>query len=70
MFPLSAFCLFIVRLNLNAWNFLAAALAWVEEGAPTPPGIPALLAERFELIMFEIAMEVEGKCCYMVFYYK
>jgi hypothetical protein len=40
----------------------------VEEGAPTPPGIPALLADLLELIMFEIAMEVDGKCYYIVFY--
>ena len=48
---------------------MAAAL--VEEEPPAPavgfPGIPALLAERFEFIIFEIAIEVEGKCYYIVF---
>jgi hypothetical protein len=57
----------MVKLNLKALNFYAAALAWVEEGAPIPPGMPALLAERFEFMMFEIAMEVEGKCYCIVF---
>jgi hypothetical protein len=35
-----------------------------------PAGMPALLAERFELMMFEIAIEVEGKCYCIVFYCK
>jgi hypothetical protein len=51
---------------------LAAALV-EEEPAPALaaegfPGMPALLAERFEFMMLEIAIEVEGKCCYIVFY--
>jgi hypothetical protein len=64
----------MVRLNLKAWNFLAAALV-DEEPAPVLaaegfPGMPALLTERFEFIMLEIAIEVEGKCCYIVFYWR
>jgi hypothetical protein len=42
----------------------------VEDGAMAPPGIPALEADLFEFMIFEIAMEVEGKCYYIVFYCK
>lgn len=31
---------------------------------------PELLADLFELMMFEMAKEVEGKCYYIVFYWR
>ncbi len=47
-----------------------AVLAWADcpEAAATVAGTPELLADLFELIMLEIASEVEGKCYYIVFY--
>jgi hypothetical protein len=55
-------------LNLKAWNFFAAAL--LEELTALLAltwCMPVLLADLFELIIFDIAMEVEGKCYYMFF---